>query len=148
MLGFLIISQPLYAQISYPTYRMTNGVPDASGILVSNPTPNGGLLIYNSKNGQATMAPMKIREFQPEDNDVFNGRIQTIKEPEMTFTPEVLPDYRPTSQYIAPIPMRTRLLDFNMPDFLKHNPSLQINPVWNNPILEEKKQGDFNLRQD
>ncbi|WP_214161818.1 hypothetical protein [Litoribacter ruber] len=127
---------------------MTNGVPDASGILVTNPNPTGGLLIYNSKNGQATMSPMKIREFQPEDNDVFNGRIKSVKEPEMTFNPELLPEYREISEFILPIPLQSRPLEFDMPNYLKHRPSIQISPTWNNPILEEKKQGDFNLRQD
>jgi hypothetical protein len=140
---------PTLAQISYPTYRTTNGIPDVAGHQVTNPTPKGGIFVFSNKNGEPQIAPIKIREYHPEENQEFTRQGSSIKASEFYFNPEILPPARPQSLWIGPVPLREGILLLDRPirpSF--HHMPMNLSPVLNNPIFEDLKIGEIKLRQD
>jgi len=138
-----------FGQMTEPSYRTTNGVPDVAGFKVTLPTPNGGLLIYPGKNGIPTASSMKIREYQPENGQSFT-QVPTSNLPaEMYFSPDLLPSPRHTAVFIAPIPLRDAKMEWEVPmDNSIHLMPFQLSPVMNeNPIFENYKLQEFYPRR-
>lgn len=141
-----------FGQISYPEYRMTNGIPDVAGFQVESPTPNGGLVVYKGKDGRATASPIKIRRYQPEDT----GRLLLRRDEapvlasEMFFDHDFLPSPRTNTNFITPIPLRDRRLQLEVPfEPSIHLMPFHLSPVYNeNPIFEDMNIRDFNPRRD
>lgn len=140
-------------QISYPEYRMTNGIPDVAGFQVESPTPNGGLVVYKGRDGKATASPLKSKRYQlDEDNRVLLKRDEApILANEMHFNYNLLPSPRTSSDFIAPIPLRDRRLELEVPfEPSIHLMPFQLSPVYNqNPIFEDLNIRNFNpIRED
>lgn len=141
----LCISSISFGQMTQPTYRMTHGVPDVAGFKVSNPTPNGGILIFSDKNGAPAASAMKIREYQPEEVTGLMNTPSTNLPAEIYFSPELLPSPRRTAVWIAPIPFRDRKMEWITPmENSFHLSPFELSPVMNqNPIFEDYKQHEF-----
>ncbi|KEO72445.1 hypothetical protein [Anditalea andensis] len=143
------ISHFSYGQMTQPTYRTTNGVPDAAGFKVTLPTPNGGLLIFPDKKGNPSASAMKIREYQP---DNMTGMVSTPSSnlpSEIYFSPELLPSPRTTAQWIAPIPLKDRTMEWEKAiEPAYHLMPFNLSPAINqNPIFEDYRSHEFYPRR-
>lgn len=144
------ISNFSFGQMTQPTYRTTNGVPDVAGFKVTLPTPNGGILIFPDKKGAPAASSMKIREYQPENGFGLMRTPSSNLPAEEYFAPaNLLPSPRRTAVWIAPIPFRDRIMEWETPiESSFHITPFELSPVMNeNPIFEDYKQHEFYPRR-
>jgi len=141
----ICISNFSFGQMTQPTYRTTHGVPDVAGFKVTNPTPNGGILVFPDKKGSPTASSMKIREYHPDDVTGLMRTPSTNLPAEIYFSPELLPSPRQTAVWIAPIPFRDRKMEWEKPiEPSFHMMPFELSPVMNqNPIFEDYKLHEF-----
>jgi len=143
------IFQFSFGQMTQPSYRINNGIPDVAGFTVVNPTPKGGIRIFSDKDGNPVASPIKIRKYHPEEE---LGLLQTPSSrpaSEIYFNPNFLPRQRTRTEFIAPIPLRDRRLELEVPfEPSLHLMPFDLSPVFReNPIFEERNIRDFNPRR-
>ena len=140
----LCFSNFSFGQMTQPTYRITNGVPDVAGLQVTLPSPRGGILVFTDKNGAPAASSMKIREYQPEnDNELMRTRSSNLPA-EIYFSPDILPSPRNTQVWIAPIPFKDKIMEWKKPVESSFLMPFELSPVMNqNPIFEDYKKHEF-----